>query len=135
MEYSWQDFLTEDMYEENFEAYLEQMSQQMTATGQNHAEEKKDEKESSKKRKIVRVSEEDLKKVYTYIELNFGKTYLSPLEEKKINFQLCRGIHADCGLYFTDGILANPVKKNYQLEYAKNNREKINTLIMTITGR
>lgn len=124
MEYSWQDFLTEDMYEENFEAYLEQMSQQMTATGQNHAEEKKDEKESFKKRKIVRVSEEDLKKVYTYIELNFGKTYLSPLEEKKINFQLCRGIHADCGLYFTDGILANPVKKNYQLEYAKKQQGK-----------
>ena len=124
MEYSWQDFLTEDMYEENFEAYLEQMSQQMTATGQNHAEEKKDEKESSKKRKIVRVSEEDLKKVYTYIELNFGKTYLSPLEEKKVNFQLCRGIHADCGLYFTDGILANPVKKNYQLEYAKKQQGK-----------
>ena len=124
MEYSWQDFLTEDMYEENFEAYLEQMSQQMTATGQNHAEEKKDEKESSKKRKIVRVSEEDLKKVYTYIELNFGKTYLSPLEEKKINFQLCRGIHADCGLYFTDGILANPVNKNYQLEYAKKQQGK-----------
>ena len=124
MEYSWQDFLTEDMYEENFEAYLEQMSQQMTATGQNHAEEKKDEKESSKKRKIVRISEEDLKKVYTYIELNFGKTYLSPLEEKKINFQLCRGIHADCGLYFTDGILANPVKKNYQLEYAKKQQGK-----------
>ena len=63
MEYSWQDFLTEDMYEENFEAYLEQMSQQMTATGQNHAEEKKDEKESSKKRKIVRVSEES---IYVY---------------------------------------------------------------------
>ena len=124
MEYSWQDFLTEDMYEENFEAYLEQMSQQMTATGQNHAEEKKDEKESSKKRKIVRVSEEDLKKVYTYIELNFGKTYMAPLEEKKINFQLCRGIHADCGLYFTDGILANPVKKNYQLEYAKKQQGK-----------
>lgn len=124
MEYSWQDFLTEDMYEENFEAYLEQMSQQMTATGQNHAEEKKDEKESSKKRKIVRVSEEDLKKVYTYIELNFGKTYLSPLEEKRINFQLCRGIHADCGLYFTDGILANPVKKNYQLKYAKKQQGK-----------
>ena len=124
MEYSWKDFLTEDMYEENFEAYLEQMSQQMTATGQNHAEEKKDEKESSEKRKIVRVSEEDLKKVYTYIELNFGKTYLSPLEEKKINFQLCRGIHADCGLYFTDGILANPVKKNYQLEYAKKQQGK-----------
>lgn len=112
------------MYEENFEAYLEQMSKQMTATGQNHAEEKEEKEDSSKKRKIVRVSEEDLKKVYTYIELNFGKTYLSPLEEKKINFQLCRGIHADCGLYFTDGILANPVKRNYQLEYAKKQQGK-----------
>ena len=90
MEYNWRDFLTEEMYEENFEAYLEQMSKQMTATGQNHAEEKEEKEDSSKKRKIVRVSEEDLKKVYTYIELNFGKTYLSPLEEKKINFQLCR---------------------------------------------
>lgn len=124
MEYNWRDFLTEEMYEENFEAYLEQMSKQMTATGQNHAEEKEEKEDSSKKRKIVRVSEEDLKKVYTYIELNFGKTYLSPLEEKKINFQLCRGIHADCGLYFTDGILANPVKKNYQLEYAKKQQGK-----------
>lgn len=124
MDYNWRDFLTEEMYEENFEAYLEQMSKQMTATGQNHAEEKEEKEDSSKKRKIVRVSEEDLKKVYTYIELNFGKTYLSPLEEKKINFQLCRGIHADCGLYFTDGILANPVKKNYQLEYAKKQQGK-----------
>lgn len=124
MEYNWRDFLTEEMYEENFESYLEQMSKQMTATGQNHAEEKEEKEDSSKKRKIVRVSEEDLKKVYTYIELNFGKTYLSPLEEKKINFQLCRGIHADCGLYFTDGILANPVKRNYQLEYAKKQQGK-----------
>ena len=124
MEYNWRDFLTEEMYEENFEAYLEQMSKQMTATGQNHAEEKEEKEDSSKKRKIIRVSEEDLKKVYTYIELNFGKTYLSPLEEKKINFQLCRGIHADCGLYFTDGILANPVKRNYQLEYAKKQQGK-----------
>ena len=109
---------------EQMHGNLEQMSKQMTATGQNHAEEKEEKEDSSKKRKIVRVSEEDLKKVYTYIELNFGKTYLSPLEEKKINFQLCRGIHADCGLYFTDGILANPVKRNYQLEYAKKQQGK-----------
>lgn len=49
MEYNWRDFLTEEMYEENFEAYLEQMSKQMTATGQNHAEEKEEKEDSSKK--------------------------------------------------------------------------------------
>lgn len=119
-EYNWKDFLTEEMYEENLEAYLEQMSQQAVSTWQ-----KEEGKEREKKtHKILRVREEDLQKVYQYVELNFGKTYLSPLEEKKLNFQLCRGIHADCGLYFTDGILANPVKRNYQLEYAKKQRDK-----------
>ena len=74
--------------------------------------------------KILRVTEEELKKVYTYVELNFGKTYLTPLEEKKMNYQFCCGIHGDCGLYFTDGILANPVRRNYQLQYAKKQRDK-----------
>lgn len=120
-EYNWRDFLTEEMYEENFEAYLEQMSEQMTATG---GMESPDEQKKTFRRQVIRVSEEELKKVYTYVELNFGKTYLNPLEEKKMNYQLCRGIHGDCGLYFTDGILERPVKKNYQLEYAKKQREK-----------
>ena len=120
-EYDWRDFLTEEMYEENFEAYLEQMSQQMTATGGEYEEK---DKVKQRAHKILRVTEEEMKKVYTYVELNFGKTYLTPLEEKKINYQFCRGIHGDCGLYFTDGILANPVRRNYQLEYAKKQRDK-----------
>ena len=120
-EYNWRDFLTEEMYEENFEAYLEQMSEQMTATGGVGSS---DEQKKTFRRQVIRVSEEELKKVYTYVELNFGKTYLNPLEEKKLNYQLCRGVHGDCGLYFTDGILERPVKRNYQLEYAKKQREK-----------
>ncbi len=120
-ENNWRDFLTEEMYEENLEAYLEQIGNQVTNTRE---EKEKGEKIKPGQKRILRVTEEDLKKVYTYIELNFGKTYLNPLEEKKINYQLCRGIHGDCGLYFTDGILANPVKRNYQLEYAKKQRDK-----------
>ena len=94
-EYNWRDFLTEEMYEENFEAYLEQMSEQMTATGGVGSS---DEQKKTFRRQVIRVSEEELKKVYTYVELNFGKTYLNPLEEKKLNYQLCRGVHGDCGL-------------------------------------
>lgn len=121
-EFDWRDFLTEEMYEENFEAYLEQMSQQMTATGELRKEEKEPDRMGP--HKIMQVTEEDLKKVYTYVELNFGKTYLNPLEEKRINYQMCRRIHGDCGLYFTDGILENPVRRNYQLEYARKQRDK-----------
>ena len=58
-----------------------------------------------------------LEKAHTYVELNFGKTYLSELEEKRINQLMCRDIHSDCSLYFTEGILKSPVKRNYQYEY------------------
>ena len=37
---------------------------------------------------------------------------------------MCRGIHSDCSLYFTEGILKNPVKRNYQFEYAKRLKNK-----------
>ncbi len=59
-----------------------------------------------------------------YVELNFGKTYLNEMEEKRMNQLMCRDIHGDCSLYFTEGILKNPVKRNYQYEYAKRLKNK-----------
>lgn len=120
-EYDWRDYLSEEMYEDNFEAYLEKVSQQMTQTSVPDGENAEKKVQGPR---VQRVSEEDLKKVYSYIQLNFGRSYLNPVEEKRINFQLCKGIHGDCGLYFTDGILANPVARNYQLEYARKQRDK-----------
>ena len=82
------------------------------------------EEKRQKKRKVTVVTPEMQEKTYTYVELNYGRTYLSEAEEKKINYQMCRGLHSDCSLYFTEGILKNPVKRNYQYEYAKRLRNK-----------
>ena len=41
-----------------------------------------------------------------------------------MNHLMCKGIHGDCSLYFTEGILKNPVKRNYQYEYAARLRNK-----------
>ena len=94
-EYSWEDFLSEEMEEKRH-----------------------------KKKNITVVTPEMLEKAYTYVELNYGKTYLSEAEEKRINYLMCRGVHSDCSLYFTEGILKNPAKRNYQYEYAKRLRNK-----------
>lgn len=121
-EYSWKDYLSEEMYEEALESYLNQMTTQMTNTENFGREE---EKENSKsKTKIRVVTEEMLEKMHTYVELNYGSSYLTPLESKRLNYHLCRGIHGDCSLYFTDGILERPVKRNYQYEYARKTRDK-----------
>lgn len=122
-EYSWEDFLSEEMYEEVLESYAEQLTNSVSSLENSAVTEEMEEKRQ-KKRSVKVVTPEMLEKAYTYVELNYGKSYLSEAEEKKINYQMCRGIHSDCSLYFTEGILKNPVKSNYQYEYAKRLRNK-----------
>lgn len=122
-EYSWEDFLSEEMYEEVLESYAEQLKNSVSGLENSAVTEEMEEKRQ-KKRSVKVVTPEMLEKAYTYVELNYGKSYLSEAEEKKINYQMCRGIHSDCSLYFTEGILKNPVKSNYQYEYAKRLRNK-----------
>ena len=122
-EYSWEDFLSEEMYEEVLESYAEQLTNSVSGLENSAVTEEMEEKRQ-KKRSVKVVTPEMLEKGYTYVELNYGKSYLSEAEEKKINYQMCRGIHSDCSLYFTEGILKNPVKSNYQYEYAKRLRNK-----------
>ena len=122
-EYSWENFLSEEMYEEVLESYAEQLTNSVSGLENSAVTEEMEEKRQ-KKRSVKVVTPEMLEKAYTYVELNYGKSYLSEAEEKKINYQMCRGIHSDCSLYFTEGILKNPVKNNYQYEYAKRLRNK-----------
>lgn len=122
-EYSWEDFLSEEMYEEVLESYAEQLTNSVSGLENSAVTEEMEEKRQ-KKRSVKVVTPEMLEKAYAYVELNYGKSYLSEAEEKKINYQMCRGIHSDCSLYFTEGILKNPVKSNYQYEYAKRLRNK-----------
>ena len=122
-EYSWEDFLTEELYEDALESYVEQLTGQITGLEDTSVTDAMEEKRQTK-HKITLVSPEALEKAHTYVELNYGKTYLTEQEEKRMNHLMCKGIHGDCSLYFTEGILKNPVKRNYQYEYAARLRNK-----------
>ena len=87
-------------------------------------EEKKEKTAGSDTKKVVVVDEKALARMYQYIQRNYGKTWLSESEEKSRNYQLCRGIHSDCSLYYTEGVLKNPVGKYYQLSYAQKQKDK-----------
>ena len=122
-EFSWEDFLSEEMYEEALESYVEKLTTNMAGMEDRSVTEEMEQKRQ-KKKNITVVTPEMLEKAYTYVELNYGRTYLSEAEEKKINYLMCRGVHSDCSLYFTEGVLKNPVKRNYQYEYAKRLKNK-----------
>lgn len=70
------------------------------------------------------VDEKALERMYSYVERNYGKTFLTEMEEKRVNQLMCRGIHGDCSLYFTRGILKTPVLRNYQYEYSRKQKDK-----------
>ena len=122
-EFDWHDYLSEEMYEDALESYMEQLTSNVA--GMENADVTREmEEERQSKQKITVLPPEALEKAHTYVELNFGRSYLSPAEEKRMNYLMCRGIHGDCTLYFTEGILKNPVRDNYQYQYAKRLRNK-----------
>ena len=119
-EFNWKDYLEEEAEQEDVTQVLNQVNQAVTQTGEILSEEEK--KETRMKR--VLVDAEAAEKMYSYIELNYGRSYLSAGEQKRLNRSLCRGAHADCSLYFTDGILSDMVKRNYQSEYARRSKSE-----------
>ena len=122
-EFDWRDYLSEEMYEDALESYMEQLTSNAAAMeNANVTQEMEEERQTKHKIKVV--PPEALEKAHTYVELNFGKTYLNEMEEKRMNQLMCRDIHGDCSLYFTEGILKNPVRRNYQYEYAKRLKNK-----------
>lgn len=105
-EFNWQDFLSEDVYEN----MLERMQNQVAETMTELSEDNKEKRRSGAGRIIL--NEKALEKMHSYIAWNYGKSYLTELEQKQINHQLCYGAHKGCIIYMTEGILKNQVAIN-----------------------
>ena len=116
-QFDWQDYLKEEAEEARMEEYLRQMQQNLLSLAE---EDKEKEKKSGG---VVVLDEEAVSKMYSYMELNYGLSYLTEQEQRRINQRLCRGSHADCSLYFTDGILEGNVRVNAQYELARRTHE------------
>lgn len=123
-EYNWKDYLNEEL-EASLEQVLSRVSQSVTTlSAMEERKSRGQQRVSGSGTGTVLVDQEALQKMYSYVELNYGKTYLSPAEQERLNRSLCRGIHGDCTLYFTDGILHNPARINYQYKYARKLADK-----------
>lgn len=117
-DYDWQDYLREEAEEARLEEYVRQMQNNLTRMLEEDSEEK--EKRSGG---VILLDQEAVDKMYSYMELNYGRSYLSEKEQEQKNRRLCRGAHSDCSLYYTDGILKGLVKVNAQSELAARTKE------------
>lgn len=119
MESGWQEVFQKEMMEELLAEYLEEIGRQTTSMTSSMEKEETQEKNGPGKQRVLVIDDEAIAKMQSYMELNFGRGYLSEAESKKITQRLCRGAHADCSLYYTEGILENPVLSNAQYVNAK----------------
>ena len=120
--HDWKDFLEEEAAEDAWRRYQRQLADAMADLSEKE-QTSKEEEEERKGTGVICLDEEAVSKMNSYIELNYGRSYLSPLEQERLNRKICTGAHADCTLYFTDGILANRVRVNAQSEYARRTLE------------
>lgn len=94
--------------------------------------EEDDGKSKAEKQNIVILEDESMVMAKDYIELNYGKSYLTSKEQRQLTHQLCTDAHKDCKLHFTDGLLHSEpnfsagisdnssynTADSYQMEYA-----------------
>ena len=74
-QFDWQDYLNEEMQQDQMERHMNQLLSTMS----NLSEEEEKPKGSGG---AVYLTQEAVDKMYSYIELNYGTSYLSPLEQK-----------------------------------------------------
>ncbi len=125
-ETDWRSFAEEEAWEDTLERILKDEADLVTRSDAEPTGEKQEKQEKKKARQIIRVDEAALEKMHGYVELTFGRSYLSEARTKRLCYRLCRGAHADCSLYYTDGVAVNPVIVNAQhvnaVRHVKNNQ-------------
>lgn len=74
--------------------------------------------------KLLLLDRESSKHLEKYIELNYGKSILPPEEKKRLQAHVCTGIHADCRIHITKGVLHNTAETNAKTDYVKRIKEE-----------
>ena len=124
---AWQECMTDEQMEDIIQKYLSSLKKKMMSLEIKNKKKKRavfyeDGKEVSENPE--KINPQAVKRIREYVELNYGKSYLSELDQERMNRKFCTGIHKNCILYLTDGILQNPVIKNNQYRFSQLQFEK-----------
>lgn len=123
-EFNWQDYLNEESLQDVLKQYMNSLTSSDVEKADLGDRKRQQQSADSGQQRIRILDDEALKKVYDYVQVNHGISYMSMREQERQNYQLCRGVHDECSLYYTDGILHNPAKINYQYKYAQKQYSK-----------
>ncbi|MBR5338410.1 MAG: nitric oxide reductase activation protein [Lachnospiraceae bacterium] len=114
-EYNWRDFLKDESFDEILENRLNTVAESLSDIS-GLSEGGGRESGTVIQNKVINytIDREMEDKIFNYVELNYGRSFMSRQELTRQDIKLCTGAHNNCKLYYTEGILRNPVIKNYR---------------------
>lgn len=124
---AWQECMSDEQMEGIIQKYLSSLKKKMMSLEIKKNRKKRVFSNGESKEEAAEPEEinpQAAKRIREYVELNYGKSYLTALEQERMNRRFCNGIHKGCTLYLTDGILQNPVMKNNQYRFSQLQYEK-----------
>lgn len=68
---------------------------------------------------ILQVIEEESEKIYGKVAYYYGKSILSINEVKQLQNEACQGIHGNCRIHMTDGIIRSETENDGQEKYVR----------------
>lgn len=124
---AWQECMSDEQMEGIIQNYLSSLKKKMMSLEIKNNRKKRVFSNGESKEGMTepeKIDPQAVKRIQEYVELNYGKSYLTALEQERMNRRFCNGIHKGCTLYLTDGILQNPVMKNNQYRFSQLQYEK-----------
>lgn len=64
--------------------------------------------------RVLRVKDEDLEEIYRQVAFHYGESYLTQAELKRLSARVCRGVHENCRIHLTDGVIRGSVHKSME---------------------
>lgn len=89
-----------------------------------HVAPQDDGKTKRPKSSIIVLDRDSVDRMAQYIEMNYGKSYLNRQEQAHLQKQVCTGIHKDCRLHMTKGVLHSQMPGNAKTAYVKKIKEE-----------
>ena len=89
-----------------------------------HVDAQDDGKRETPRARVIYLDQESTVRMKEYIEQNYGKSCLTAQEEKSFQSRMCKGVHKDCRLHITEGILHSRLENSAKAEYVKRVREE-----------
>ena len=81
-------------------------------------------KREKSRARILYLDQESKDHMEEYIERNYGRSCLTRQEERQLSSQICRGVHEDCRIHMTNGILHCQMEETPKGEFVKKVREQ-----------